>query len=191
MADARARSLMTDCARFRFPTRVRRRDTREISLVQWLVDRSDRRRPDARPSQARRRRASRSGFAPRRDCARRRMASDLRPGRGRAESSRAPADRLRAICFFLRMLSARRESRRRVPLRPRRAETSRHLRMAPGRQSGPSYQRPRCRNSVGRRTSASRRARAIQKQHSLFRQRPSFFDWPRRERRRNLRPDST
>ncbi len=97
----------------------------------------------------------------------------------------------RSISFF-RIFSSCRESRRRVPLRPQCTETSRYLRMAPGRVRRHSHERPCRRNALGSRTSSSRAAcNRIRKQHSLFRERPSFVDWPQNERCWNFRPDQT
>ena len=119
----------------------------------------------------------------------RRMASDLRAGRGCAEPSRAPGDSAGRSVFIFRMLPTRGENRRRVSLHSRRAKTSRYLRMATGRESCSSHRRPHCRNPVGRWTSASRRARAIQKQHALFCEPPSFVDWRYCKGRGDLRSD--
>ena len=59
----------------------------------------------------------------------------FRAGCGRAESSQSPWDWPGRSLFIFRMLPMRGESRRRISLRPRRAKTSRYLRMAAGREN--------------------------------------------------------
>ncbi len=96
-------------------------DPIQKDFLQRLEHRANRRGPDPRPRAAQRRRASRSRLAPRFAPARRAMASNLRPGRRRATPSRESSDKPGRPVSFLRMLSARRAGRRRVPLRSRRA----------------------------------------------------------------------
>ena len=105
----------------------------KISL-QRLGDRANRRRSDARPSHTR---ATGAHLDPdlRRDALPR--AARWRPIFGQAAAAQShlatSGDKPGRPVSFLRMLSASRAGRRRIPLRPRRAESSRHLRLAAGR----------------------------------------------------------
>src|SRR5271163_4058581 len=166
-------------------------DPLQKDLFQRLEHRADRRRPDPWPSHTQRWRASRSRLAPRFAPARRALASNLRPGRCRAAPSRKSSDKSGGPVSFLRMFSERGAGWRQVPLRPRRAEASRDLRLAAGRQKRASERRTRRRNPVGAHTSASHAARSLQKQYAISRERPALVRRHQREGRRNVQAPRT